>query len=185
MTQDNLAELRQEYKDFSAAIVPDIKEFDNTNVGGVYSNLLNRGDSSGVCARHQHWIVKTLLANTSVIYSNLASEGIEMIITSGYRCPAGNRRAVGTRKWYPNSQHTKGRAFDWDQGTSAANWQVGKYIYDNMDFFNATDVIIYNQNEKEIHNSDIPEEYDQRPEIILKGTTITAVSVYTHGHVTF
>ncbi len=42
-------------------------------------------------------------------------------ISSGYRCPAGNKRVLSPS---PNSIHTRGRALDYNQGASQSNYDV-------------------------------------------------------------
>lgn len=182
--QNNLAELRQEYIDFQVdmANMPGIEKFDNWIPSGDFSNLLTRGNSinEGVCLRHQKWIVWNVLLKAEKVHMEYSSQKYKRLrITSGYRCPAGNRR-IGSSSL--NSQHLFGTAFDWNQQNSYDNWELAKFIEDNQTSFDTTIIIIYDQNDTPYIN-DIPDTYELRPTVIEKETGNTLPAVYTHGHV--
>ncbi len=90
-----------------------------------FTNLRNKGvaeidgDNDGVDERHDWWLSGNNLILNAVALDN--AYGGVLAITSGYRCPAGNKR-VGSPS--PNSKHTRGKALDYDQLDSFQNWLV-------------------------------------------------------------
>jgi transglutaminase-like putative cysteine protease/uncharacterized protein YcbK (DUF882 family) len=121
--QDKLDELRQEYEDLPKRVSQDRKNFDQD--APAYEKLLdrvandierNRHDDPD--ANHNWHILKLHDLNRHAIetknnYSNLN-------ITSGYRCPRGNKAAGGE----DTSNHQYGKAFDFDQNTSQENYDA-------------------------------------------------------------
>lgn len=176
ITQNNLAELRQEYLDFFISIydLPQIDEFDQWQPTGVISALLQRGDdiNHGVCTRHQYWILWDLAIKAGNVNINYRVEySRDVPFSSGYRCPAGNRRVGGAAL----SEHLFGKAFDWDAGenteaNSQINWQIANNIINNRFINNVGRVILYDQNgrlywhdHEETHAYSIPDDYASRP----------------------
>jgi hypothetical protein len=186
--QDNIAEQQQEYIDFNAGLVPARGDFDTVIPAGEYAGLLTRGDDNGLCMRHQQWKVRDLYINAQRVRNALSADmSITMVITCGYRCPAGNRRVVPAAGiWVPTSNHIKGLAFDWDQGAndetnSYANWQIADYLRNKADQNQIANVLLYDQNETiySYHRDKEPvriiptQYYEEVPED----------TYFTHGHV--
>lgn len=178
ISQDNLSELRQEYRDFSVPDVPGRDEFDQWVPQGLFARLLNRGNASGVCQRHDYWIVFNLevkAGSVNIGYFYEYSSNINF--TSGYRCPAGNGRSGGAAR----SIHMQGKAFDWGQVDSITNWQVARSMESNMENNNVSAIFLYDQ--YNIIYSDIPDTYEQRQKTTTNPKTGEIVElVYTHGH---
>jgi hypothetical protein len=181
--QSNLYELLQEYNDFNVTTIPGNEQFNNYLPFGIFTTLLQRGNSNGICIRHEQWIVFDLSLKAEKVnlgYDQDFSRNVP--ISSGYRCPAGNRRENGAS----DSPHLRGIAFDWDHGSnteenSRKNWELAKSIIDHQDYNGVSRIILYDRTKTPAPEYwydtqgviSIPREYLEKPEDV----------VFTNGHV--
>ena len=169
--QDNLAELRQEYLDFSNT-PPEIGAFDSWVPTGRFAPLLVRDNEKGVCVRHESWIVWDLLLACELADLGFHTSNSEYIVfTSGYRCPAGNKRVGGGIE----SVHLQGKAADWDQGSGYSNWQLADFLRNDAVLLDISVIILYDQYETKYYW--IRDIQDDIPTSFPSGVN------YTHGHV--
>lgn len=178
--QDNIDDLRQEYRDVFLnrgvidGEIPSRDKFDNV------SPTLSPLHSDSLCPRHTWWILATLDSKVLEIYQGLFfDKGISLMINSGYRCPVGNNIIGGA----PQSEHIYGIAFDWDFGSennktnSQVLYSIYKYIRDNYNQPRAQNILydesgtLYFDPPKSGFNS-IPTDYNAQSSTIL----------FTHGH---
>ena len=112
---------------------------------------------------HQWWVVKNLIGHVQSVDESYTNGALR--VTSGYRCPRGNRRAGGS----PNSWHMQGVAFDFNQQSSEENYNVWKAAS------GASHRYLYDQNNKR-YDENILFQY---PWPLMP----PGVTAYTHGHV--
>jgi len=113
-----------------------------TNITGHQQEYVNPGNFSfnelscnhGVLpGAHAAW---QLDDGVSQLFQSVRDEyGAAINVTSAYRCPRKNND-IGSRA---TSRHPYGRAFDWAQGSSAANWAIAEAA----DIANAANIYLY------------------------------------------
>mgnify|MGYP001586354688 CR=1 FL=1 len=158
--QDPIDEIRQEYEDMPGRVSQLRVNFDRDTA--AYTGLIGTAAEPG---RHNNWHILRL--------NNLNQHAIDLdnnyagnlTVTSGYRCPRGNRAAGGEA----TSRHQYGRALDFDQQSSEENYNVWSAAS------TASLRLLYDQNNQIVNNSLI---------IQYHWTLMTpGVTSYTHGHV--
>lgn len=174
--QDELDQLRQEYIDLGAKPMQERSVFDQITTPS-YPRLLDFGNGD-ICASHQWWIVKDLLAN-AVRLDEAYHDG-NLNVTAGYRCPVGNKSNGGV----PDSRHMRGTALDYNQwDNSENNWKVWKYSLS----LGTSEHILYAQNKCRIVNAFIPQTTFKLPivaDVVCNNVARPNITIteYKHGH---
>jgi len=88
------------------------------NPGNFSYNDLSCNHGTVLPGAHPHWQWDD---EVSALFQEVRNTyGSAITVTSAYRCPRKNNSVSSAA----DSDHAYGRAFDWDQGSSAGNWAV-------------------------------------------------------------
>ncbi len=126
--QDNKDYLRQQYQDMDTTSatrdVPSPARTSNALVtAAIYVNPGNLSftelncNGAAFCINHAYQLDDTISADFQHVRNELGSA---ITVTSCYRCPRWNQSVGGA----DSSRHIAGHAFDFNNGSAAANWNV-------------------------------------------------------------
>ncbi len=125
VVQDEQDKLREQYIDMSKACVPERSElynettFNSSYPEGTYHLSFSEAQCNGgtYCGSHTYLYVDTVVS----VFRDVRNQyGSSITVTSCYRCPRYNAHIGGA----VNSYHIHGDAFDFDTGSTDANWNI-------------------------------------------------------------
>ena len=145
--QDGRDYLRQQYEDVDTTrrgltILPPartsaalVTAATYVNPGNLSFNELNC-NGGRFCANHAYQLDDTASNRFQAVRNEL---GVAINVTSCYRCPRWNEREGGVN----TSRHIRGHAFDFDNHSTVANWEVAVNAVEAG--IPATSILLYNQ----------------------------------------
>ena len=145
--QDERDYLRQQYMDINTGSIqpPARSALIDTLPGNIFSFDDFSCNGGTYCNNHTFEWDDTVSAGFLKVrkkYHEAYSAGIS--VTSAYRCPRYNKKpSVGGAT---TSRHIQGDAFDFDNGTNLANWNVARKAEDAM--IPRTSILLYRQSDK-------------------------------------